>query len=190
MITTKNILDIDKFDPTNQDITYIQNTINEIPEDGIIDINQAERLATIFLRAADYCGDLIAKATRYYGSKDTQKKAQKSESIYRKIKEKVTPTVAKDAYADDTEYVDAANDATTAEALLKWLEKKHSNLISAHILCKSLLSRHSETERSNSWKGGMGSVSEDQNESLSDDVDLDSTESVSSKKMKPGFVEL
>lgn len=150
---TGDILNIDSFDPMDLDITYIKDTINEIPKDGLIDINDAERLATIILRCADYCGDILAKAARYSGYKETLKRASKSAAIYRKIKEKITPTVAKEAYADDEEFIEASNNATTAEALLKWLDEKYQNLIKAHILCKNILARHSTVERANSWQG-------------------------------------
>jgi len=152
-----DILSIEGFDPMDLDITYVQTTIEKIPLDGVIDINNAENLATLFLRCADYCGDLLAQAARFSGERETEKRSQKSASIYRKIKEKVTPTVAKEAYADDDQYIEAANGATAAESLLKWLEEKHANLIRAHILCKNLLARHSETERANSWRGSESS---------------------------------
>lgn len=151
--TTRDILNIDGFDPMGLDITYIKDTMAEIPEDGVIDINNAERLATIFLRCADYCGDLVAKATHYWGYKETQQRAQKSGAIYRKIKEHITQTVAKEAYADDQEYIKAANEATTAEALVKWLDEKYQDLIKGHILCKNILARNIVGERANSWQG-------------------------------------
>lgn len=185
-----DILNIDGFDPMDLDVTYIQSTVEQIPQDGVIDINMAEELATIFLRCADFCGDLLAQSARYSGERETQKRAQKSASVYRKIKEKVTPTVAKEAYADDDQYIKAANQATAAESLLKWLEEKHANLIRAHILCKNLLARHSETERVNSWRGSESADSFTVPESSSNiPVTRSRTPVPDMKKMKPGFID-
>jgi hypothetical protein len=155
MGTTRDVLDITAFDPMGLDITYIQETIREIPEDGFIDINNAERLATKFLRCADYTADLLSKAFHYFGYKSTEQRSAKSAAIYKKIYEKVTPTVAKEAYADDALYVKASNDQVTAEALTKWLEEKYQNLIKAHILCKTILSRYMPGERASSWQGNV-----------------------------------
>lgn len=155
METTRDVLDISQFDPMGLDITYIQETIREIPEDGFIDINNAERLATKFLRCADYTADLLSKAFHYFGHKSTEQKSAKSSAIYKKIYEKITPTVAKEAYADDVLYIKASNEQVTAEALTKWLEEKYQNLIKAHILCKTILSRYMPGERANSWQGNV-----------------------------------
>lgn len=155
METTRDILDISLFDPMGLDITYIQETIREIPEDGFIDINNAERLATKFLRCADYTADLLSKSFHYFGYKSTEQKSAKSAAIYKKIYEKVTPTVAKEAYADDPLYIKASNEQVTAEALTKWLEEKYQNLIKAHILCKTILSRYMPGERASSWQGNV-----------------------------------
>lgn len=155
MGTTRDVLDITSFDPMGLDITYIQETIREIPEDGFIDINNAERLATKFLRCADYTADLLSKAFHYFGQKSTEQRSAKSAAIYKKIYEKVTPTVAKEAYADEPLYVKASNEQVTAEALTKWLEEKYQNLIKAHILCKTILSRYMPGERASSWQGNV-----------------------------------
>lgn len=187
-ITTGDILNIDGFDPMAIDVTYIKETMEEMPKDGLIDINNAERLATMFLRCADYCGDLLAKALRYLGHKETLKRAGKSSAVYRKIKEKVTPTVAKEAFADDDEYIRVANEATDAEALLKWIDEKYQDLIKAHIMCKSILSRHATVERANSWQG---SESETDYEPTSLSASPSSAPSRKSNDlMKPGFIDL
>lgn len=161
MGTTRDILDISSFDPMGLDITYIQETIREIPEDGFIDINNAERLATKFLRCADYTADLLSKSFHYFGHKSTEQKSAKSAAIYKKIYEKVTPTVAKEAYADDPLYIKASNEQVTSEALTKWLEEKYQNLIKAHILCKTILSRYMPGERASSWQGNVAETDYD-----------------------------
>lgn len=192
MSTTRDVLDISSFDPMGLDITYIQDTIREIPEDGFIDINNAERLATKFLRCADYTADMLSRAFHYLGRKSTEKSSAKSSAIYKKIYEKVTPTVAKEAYADDVLYVKASNEQVTAEALTKWLEEKYQNLIKAHILCKTILSRYMPGERASSWQGNVSNSDYETSSPISSSVRSRSSSLTSSSReagMKTGYVE-
>ena len=192
MATTRDVLDISSFDPMGLDITYIQDTIREIPEDGFIDINNAERLATKFLRCADYTADLLSKSFHYFGYKSTEQKSAKSAAIYKKIYEKVTPTVAKEAYADDILYIKASNEQVTAEALTKWLEEKYQNLIKAHILCKTILSRYMPGERASSWQGNVSNNDYEISNSVSTPVRSRSSSLASVNReagMRTGYVE-
>jgi len=191
-ILTGDILSVKDFDPMGLDITYIQNTIKEIPEDGLIDINNAERLATIFLRCADYCADLVARSARFFGHKETLQKSAKTGAIYKKIKEKITPTVAKEAYADDDAFIKASNETTDAEALLRWLTEKHGNLIKAHILCKNILTRHVATEKASGWQGSESEKDYTPSTPKRSDDDLEQdplSPSSTSGEMKVGFVD-
>lgn len=53
----------DPFDPLNADISEIKNLSNLLPRDGNIDTNNAEVMATKYLRGADLCSEFLAIAT-------------------------------------------------------------------------------------------------------------------------------
>ncbi len=59
-VDTQEDLSTKGFDPLDIDLSYIEETCAKIPKDGSLDLNEAERLATIFLRCSDYCGELLA----------------------------------------------------------------------------------------------------------------------------------
>jgi hypothetical protein len=148
-----DLLNIDGFDPMDIDVSYIQGTSHMIPRDGSIDLNEAERLATVFLCCADYCGELISQAVRLAGVRDADKKSKKGDAIERKISGKTPATTARETYGNDPEYVKSAESHTDAEAFLTWIKLKYENLVKAHVLCKDLLKSHTESRNVASWDG-------------------------------------
>lgn len=157
-----DILKLKDFDPMNVDVSYIQETIDLIPKSGVIDMNQAERLATVFLRCADYCSDLVAQAVRYLGHKDSLKKAGKGTAIETKIASKTPATTARETYGNDPIYITASEKHAEAQAFLSWIQQKHNNLIKAHVLCKDLMKAHTQVRDQSSWDPGteMDEISE------------------------------
>jgi len=148
-----DLLKIDGFDPMNVNVSYIQQTTNLIPADGSIDLNEAEKLATVFLKCADYCGDLMAQAVRYFGYTDAEKKSEKASSIERKVEAKMPATTAKETFSNDPKFVTASNKNTDAQAFLTWVTQKQENLIRAHVLCKDLLKAHVQNRNASGWEG-------------------------------------
>lgn len=148
-----DLLNIEGFDPMNVDVSYIQGTSHMIPRDGSIDLHEAERLATVFLSCADYCGELISQAVRLTGFRDADKKSRKGDAIEQKIAGKTPATTARETYSNDPAYIKAAQAHADAEAFLTWIKLKYENLIKAHVLCKDLLKSHTEGRNVSNWDG-------------------------------------
>lgn len=152
-VRLSDLLKIEDFDPMNVDVSYIQGVSGMVPKDGYIGLAQAERLATIFLRCADYCGDLLSQAIRLQGYREAEKKAQKGGSIERKIAGGTAQTTARESYSNDPQFVAASQSLTDADAFLSWVKQKHDNLIRAHVLCKDILKTHSTGQKQAGWDG-------------------------------------
>ena len=159
-ILVGDLLRLKAFDPMNVNVTHIMETIGRIPKDGTIDINQAEQLATIFLRCADYCDGLLAQAIRYSGYKDAEKRSQKASAIERKIANNVAQTTARETYSNDAEFVAASDANTDAQAFLSWITQKRDNLVKAHVLCKDLMKAHQGLRNVSGWDAGDEDFSE------------------------------
>lgn len=162
-ILVGDLLRVQNFDPMNVNVSYIQNTIGLIPADGSIDLNEAERLATLFLKCADYCSELLSQAVRFFGYTDSEKKAEKASAIERKIENKTPATTAKETYSNDPKYVEASNKNTDAQAFLTWITQKHDNLIKAHVLCKDLMKNHTQNRSVSDWDAGDETFTEKRN---------------------------
>jgi hypothetical protein len=148
-----DLIKVEGLNPMNIDVGYIQDVSHKVPKDGSIDLNEAERLATIFLRCADYCGELISQAVRLVGNKDAERKSKKADAIEGKIAKGTPATTARETYSNDPKYVEATNAHTEAEAFLVWIKQKYENLIKAHVLCKDLLKSHVENRSKSGWEG-------------------------------------
>ena len=148
-----DLLKIDGFDPMNVDVGYVQRISHMVPRDGSIDLHEAEKLATMFLACADYCGELISQAVRLVGFRDADRKSQKGDAIEKKIAGKTPATTARETYSNDPDYVVAAKAHADAEAFLVWIKQKYENLIKAHVLCKDLLKAHVENRNVSGWDG-------------------------------------
>lgn len=148
-----DILNIENFDPMNVDVGYIQQISHMVPRDGSIDLNEAEKLATVFLACADYCGELISQAVRLVGYRDAERKSKKGDAIESKIAGKTPATTARETYSNDPTYVTAAKEHADAEAFLIWIKQKYENLMKAHVLCKDLLKAHVDNRNVSGWDG-------------------------------------
>jgi len=151
-VLLKDLLKIEGFNPLNLDISYIQEELDGLPKNGEIDINIAEALATRWLRAADYCSELLAKASRWMGYKKTLKNAELAAAGLRTGQS--SATAQKQLAPMDGAYIESANNFTEAEACCMLLKEKHDSLMAAHYLAKEILKRHVVNEKANSWQGG------------------------------------
>lgn len=148
---TRSFLSIESFDPLKVDISFLESVSNQVPEQGYMDGPMAEHLATVTLKAADYCIDLLAQATLYLGHCDAQRKAIRSRAIKQMLSDKVPSTVAKEACADDEDYIRSTNDYNIALAWSTWLENKHDALLKTHHLCKDLIRKAEMLKDSSGW---------------------------------------
>lgn len=148
---TRSFLTIESFDPLKVDISFLEAVSEQVPSQGYMDAPMAEHLATATLKAADYCIDLLAQATLYLGHCDAKRKAIRSKAIKQMLSDKIPSTVAKEACADDDEYIKANNDYNIALAWSTWLENKHDALLKTHHLCKDLIRKAEVLKNSSDW---------------------------------------
>jgi hypothetical protein len=156
VVTVGEILGSNKFDPMTLDTTEIKELSNAMPKDGNIDINNAEVLATKYLRGADLCGELIAIATAYVSrTKDAKQRAYNQAFL---IKSAMNKNIKTDkmriAFAElDDDYTNACEDYNKAVAFSKWVESKYSSFNKMHYLCKKILERAYSHEKAAGWNG-------------------------------------
>jgi hypothetical protein len=143
------------FDPLNIDTTEIKYLSNAMPKDGNIDVNNAEVLATKYLRGADMCAELLAVATAYVQKADTQKKKAYSEAALVKSKDAGIKTDKSRAwFADmDDDYIKACNRHSEALAFVKWIGSKYDSFVKMHYLCRNIVKRGMEGEAAAGWGG-------------------------------------
>ena len=132
-------LSINNFNPENIDVSFLEMVTGQIPSTGSINPSTAESLATLTLKAADLCGDLLGQSTLYLAHCDGGKRSAKSVAIKQLLSEKKPSTVVKEIFADDDTYVIANNKYNMALAWHTWLQNKQGTLIKTHHLCKDLL---------------------------------------------------
>lgn len=155
LITVKEALKIDSFDPMAVDTNEIKELSSLIPKDGLIDINNAEILATRFLRGEDLCNELFSMATAYVAKTETDKKKAFAEAALIKANNAGIKTDKSRAwYAEsDPDYINACNKHTEAIAFLTWIKGKSECMAKSHYMMKKLLDRHYQGEQSAGWNG-------------------------------------
>lgn len=154
--------DSESFSPMDIDLSEIKLLSNAMPRDGNIDVNNAEVLATKYLRGADICGELIAIATAFVGkTKSTKEIAFNRAFVKFKDDSKVKSDKMRAALAEiDDDYINATNRYNEAIAFAKWISSKYDSFNKMHYMCKKILDRAYPHERSSSWNG-----------SITDDID-------------------
>lgn len=147
------------FDPMNIDTSEIRVLSNAIPKDGNIDLNNAEVLATKYLRGADLCSELAAIATAFVQKADTLKKKAYSEAALTKSKAAGIKTDKSRAwFADsDDDFIDASNRYSEAVAFVKWVSSKYDSFNKMHYMCKKILDRGYAHERAAGFNGSVNS---------------------------------
>ena len=159
-LTVGELLSGGNVSPMQIDTSEIKELSNCLPKDGQIDLNQAEILATRYLRGADICAELLAIGTNYAARMDTLKKKAYSEAaLIRAPAAGMKTDKSKCLYAEmDEEFIKASNRYSEALAFVKWIASKHESFIRAHYMCKKMLDRGYDHERADSWNGTLEAV--------------------------------
>jgi hypothetical protein len=152
--------DIENFNPMKIDTSEIKELSDAMPKDGNIDLNNAEVLATKYLRGADMCSELLAIATAYVAKTDTMKRKAYSYAAMVKASEKNIKTDKGRAwFADcDDDYISASNKHAEAVAFCKWLDGKMDSFSKMHYHLKKILERGYTHERMSSFNGDVEKV--------------------------------
>jgi len=172
-LNIREILRIDNFNPLDVDISFLKEVSNMIPQGGYIDPAMAEQLATICLRAADFCVDLLGQSTLYLSHCDAQRRASKAEAILDCLSNKVPSTIVKEVALSNADYVEKTNLYNMALGWHTWLEAKRETLIKTHHLCKDLV-RKSESSANTNWEPSIPESSRATKSFLSKEDDLPS----------------
>ena len=143
------------FDPLNLDTTEIRGLSESMPKDGNIDINNAEVLATKFLRGADICAELLAVATAYVAKMDAlKKKAYSYAALIKASTNNIKTDKSRAWFAEmDDDYLAACNKYAEALAFAKWVSSKYDSFNKMHYMCKHILKRAYPHEQASSWNG-------------------------------------
>ena len=156
--TPSTVGDLYQLDPSNIDTSEIKELSNAMPKDGNIDTNNAEILATKYLRGSDKCGELMAISVAYVSkTKDAKQKAYNYAFLVKSAEHKHIKTdKMRVAFAElDDDYQIACEDYNKALMFAKWIESKYSSFNKMHYMCRKILDRGYEGERASSWNGNV-----------------------------------
>jgi len=172
-------------DPMNIDTSEIRSLSEAMPKDGNIDLNNAEVLATKYLRGADVCAELLAIATAYVQNTDTFKKKAYSQAALvnsegyfaaknnGKRPDKITDKM-RTLYADmDDDYVVASQKHDEALAFAKWVNGKYESFNKMHYMCKKILDRGYAHERMAGFNGTVNGEEEEETNTNREVEDLE-----------------
>jgi len=145
------------FNPLDIDTSEIKELSEAMPKDGNIDINNAEVLATKYLRGADICSELLAIATSYVSKADTEKKkAYSYAALIKASTQNIKTDKSRSWFAEmDEDYIGACNKYSEALAFAKWISSKYDSFNKMHYLCKHILKRAYPHEQASSWNGTL-----------------------------------
>lgn len=145
VMTLRESMSLDTFDPMNIDISEFQELSKELPVDTSLDLAIAERLAVVYLRAADRCSE-ISSALIWYITKLKQDKNTTRQKLYLLAKDEGHKTVEdKKAYAEShPSFVELGDKLVSAEAVKKWFEDKHKWFLETHRFMKAKLKSESQ----------------------------------------------
>jgi hypothetical protein len=139
-LTVRRHLDLENFNPLDIEIEEFKDLADAMPRDANIDIANAEKLASRFLRAADRCSEILStlillegRAKSNLGTTKNRLYLQASQEGHRTVKER-------EAYAEShEEFIVASNSYNEAYAVRKFFEAKQKWFIDAHYLMKQRL---------------------------------------------------
>lgn len=139
-LVIKDLLEIDTFDPLNIDISEFKSLSELLPKDGNIDLANAEILASMYLRAADRCSEIVS-ALIWKAQKAKTDKNTIRQKLYLFAKDEGYKTIDdRKAYSEShNDYVDASNKLTNVETVKKWFEDKHKWFLESHKYMKMKL---------------------------------------------------
>lgn len=151
-LTLKESLELDNFDPMNIDISEFKALSEQLPQDTNLDIAIAEKLAAVYLRAADRCSEIVSALVHHLQKKKLAKNTIR-QRLYLASKAEGYKTVEeRKAYAEShDDYVDACEDLLKAETVKYWFEDKHRWFLKGHQFCKDKLKSEREHMKSSGF---------------------------------------
>ena len=165
-LTTVRDLIGEEFSPLDVDTSEIRALSSAFPKDGNIDTNNAEVLATKYLRGADICGELFAIAAAHVAKAKTKKDIAYNKAFVKNMDDKKIKTdKLRAAMAEiDNDYIDACNKYNENLAFAKWINSKYDSFNKMHYLCKKILERGYAHEQASKWNGSLEDEDEKETE--------------------------
>lgn len=147
---------MDSFSVENIDTEEIDSVSGWLPENGIIDVNIAEKGLVMTLHGQNVCQELIAKVDRWISIKEGDKnKAWTNAALTKASAAGHTAVKNREWFAQaDDEYIDACNEVAIAKAAKKWLENKASYFSGWHYAFKTFLRRDYSIEKLGNFQAG------------------------------------
>lgn len=160
-LTVRQQLSLDNFNPLDIEVQEFSELSNCMPRDANIDVVNAERLASRFLRAADRCSEILSTLILLEGKAKSKVNTVKNKLYLEAASEGHKTVKERQAYAESHDDFVAASDAyDEAYAARKFFEAKQKWFIDAHYLMKQRLRgeyRHQDASSFPETAGADGS---------------------------------
>ena len=148
-LTIKSLLEVDTFNPMDIDISEFKKMSELMPKDGNIDLANAEILASMYLRAADRCSEIVSALIWKTQQAKTEKNTTRQKLYLLSVDHGHKTIDDRKAYAEShPEFIEASNVLTNVETVKKWFEDKHKWFLESHKYMKIKL--RSEQQHFNS----------------------------------------
>ncbi len=134
---------VSNFSIENIDISGIEEVVENLPKNGVVDPNIAEKGLLFTLEGQNLCQEKVVQVDRWIGQLESIKNKAWSEAALVKAKDNGYKTIKdKEWFAQsDDDYVDACNNLVLAKACKKWLENKAAYFLAWHYALKTFLKR-------------------------------------------------
>jgi hypothetical protein len=139
-LTVRKHLDLENFNPLDIEIEEFKHLTESMPRDANIDIVNAEKLASNFLRAADRCNEILSTLILLEGRAKSKVNTVKNKLYLEAVQEGHKTVKDKQAYSEShDDFVSATNSYDEAYAVRKFFEAKQKWFVDAHYLMKQRL---------------------------------------------------
>lgn len=153
-------ISISGFSIEDIDISAIEEVTANLPRNGVVDPNIAEKGLLYTLEGQNLCQEKIVQVDRWIGLLESDKNKAWSKAALVTAKESGYKTI-KDkewfAQADD-DYIDSCNQLVLAKACKKWLENKAGYFLAWHYALKTFLRRDYSIESASGFGYNIGQV--------------------------------
>lgn len=139
-LTIRRHLDLDNFNPLDIEIDEFKELTDSMPRDANIDIANAEKFASKYLRAADRCSEILSTLFLLEGRAKSNLNTTKNKLFLQASQEGYKTVKDKQAYAEShDDFIQATNKYDETYAVRKFFESKQKWFIDAHYLMKQRL---------------------------------------------------
>ena len=139
-LTVRKHLDLENFNPLDIEIEEFKHLTDAMPRDANIDMANAEKLASSFLRAADRCSEILSTLILLEGRAKSKVNTVKNRLYLEAAQEGHKTVKDRQAYSEShTDFVSATDAYDEAYAVRKFFEAKQKWFVDAHYLMKQRL---------------------------------------------------